>query len=252
MSQVAIRYEDHRGLIHTQALVGLRWAAKAGVNMSYDDMYQEASEAFVYAANGFDESKDFKFSAYYTMAAFSCFRKAIGIMSGVKHLNVTQREEIAARRLENQQLQAAGKPQLYDCNFGIRSVSFADIAGGGDDEWSEPFESTIASEDKTPEQIVTERESFIHHAAKLSPMAQQVLVWLRDPPAEMRQELNAQLAHIDAFGPQPNMKVDTVSGESIKDVMNFLKLMTGMSRNEVAAVKTELSKFIDELEKGDE
>ncbi|UUZ75403.1 hypothetical protein LP414_27185 [Polaromonas sp. P1(28)-13] len=85
------KFEDHIGIIHMQAKFGLKWAHGAGVRMDYDDMFQEASLAFLAAAKGYDPETGLKFSTYFTKVAFSQFRQTIGVMTGVKNLNTTQR-----------------------------------------------------------------------------------------------------------------------------------------------------------------
>ncbi|MEJ7805262.1 MAG: hypothetical protein WKG03_05000, partial [Telluria sp.] len=92
----ALRFQDNVGLIHLQAKKGFKWADGAHSNLTYEDMYQVASIAFCIAAEGFNPDLGHKFSTYYSMVAFSEFRKEIGIMTGVKKLDQAQRDEIEA------------------------------------------------------------------------------------------------------------------------------------------------------------
>lgn len=246
--QAAISFEENVGLVHLQAKNGFKWAAGAGTGLSYEDMFQEASEAFLIAAAGFNPDAGVKFSAYYTQVAFSQFRKAIGIETGVKNLNPTQREEIAARKAENKRRASAALPQLPDMHYGISPVSFTDL-GSHDEEGAAPFEQSLASDAMTPEEAFEIKQAWAHVSASLSPLAQLVVEWLKNPPPALMEELRKQEAHADhrvELGMRS--KAALRDGVSIASVSRFLQLVSGVSKTDLILVEDELMRAVKRIE----
>jgi hypothetical protein len=248
MAHAPQRFEDHQGIIHMQAKFGLKWATMNGLAMEYEDMYQEACLAFVQAAQGYDPDTGLKFSAYFTKVAFSQFRKTIGIMTGVKNLNSDQRSAIAERKQENKRRAAAGEQQLEECKWGIRPSYFSHIAKFDD---GDPFEESIDSGCMSPEQLLEAKQEVERVTANLSPLAQLVVEWLRDPPPELMRELNGQMAFADRCvevgtrGPQGLRK-----GLCVENVGKFLQMVGApVSKSELALVEQELRDMVKALEK---
>lgn len=243
----SLRFEDNIGLVHLQAKFGHKWAMSAGAtSLDYQDLFQEASLAFLNAAEGFDPDKDVKFSAYYTKAAYSQFRKAIGMQTGVKNLNADQRGQIADRREENRRRGAAALPPLDDMNFGLRPVSMSEL--GYED--GDPFEDTLDSEVATPEQILERRQCFEQATANLSPLAQLMVDWLMEPPPEFADEIRAQQEHVEVRTKLGlRSPVAMRKGECIDNIGRFLQLVyPQLKEGQIALAKAELMAMIKQIE----
>lgn len=233
-----IKFEDHIGLVHMQAMFGYKWATGAGANMDYDDMYQEASLAFMAAANGYDPDTGLKFSAYYTKVAFSHFRQSIGVMTGVKNLNLTQRGEILDRKNENKRRAAAGERQLNERKYGLRPTSFSDMTSP--DEENRNFEDTLASDAMTPEQALEFKQN-IHESIKgLSPLAQLVTQWLCEPPEALLKELSCQRAHAEVCKGQGVRHRAPREGVTLDSIGKFLHKVKNVPEGDLIMVRKEL------------
>jgi hypothetical protein len=241
-----INFEENIGLVHLQAKQGYRWAQGAGVAMDYDDMFQEASVAFVLAAEGYKPETGLKFSTYFSQVAFSQFRKTIGVMTGVKNLNPTQRAEIADRKAENKRRAAAAQAPLLDCNYGLSPVAFSHIGVGDDDAFS--FEETLESEAASPEQLLEYRQTWEETTARLSPLAKVMVEWLRDPPPELLKELQSQMAHADQRNAHGLRVYGLRDGLSIANIGKFLKLVSNVTDGELALAKVELEQVVKRIE----
>jgi len=241
VNKAQIDFKDNIGLVHTQAKFGYKWAQGAGLSLDYEDMFQEASLAFVLAVEGYDPDSGLKFSTYYTKAAFSQFRKAIGVMSGVKNLNDTQRAEIERRKSENKRRAAAAEPPLDDCNYGLRPVMFSHI--GSSDEEGSAFEESIDSEVMSPEQILEFKQLWQQATADLSPLAALIVEWLRDPPPELMRELHCQMLHADHLNEIGGRAYGLRNGLTVNNVGKFLQLVSDVKEEELLTVKAELDKL---------
>jgi hypothetical protein len=247
MNQPAVKFEDHVGLIHQQAKNGLRWATGAGAGLDYDDMFQIASVAFLQAAEKYDPTTGFKFSAYYTQAAFSEFRREIGIMTGVKNLNAGQRAEIQERREENAQRRAAGKPELPEMNYGLRAVAFGDLPRL-DDESHSSYEDNLPCDGMTPEEKVEFAQVWAEVTADLSPMAALMVEWLRDPPEQLLAEIAAQGAHSELAEAAGVRVTGLHDGVSIAAIVDFLRMVSDVKEGELTRAKSELRKVVTRIE----
>ncbi|MDY7537525.1 hypothetical protein QN372_00020 [Undibacterium sp. RTI2.1] len=244
-----IEFKDHVGLVHLQAKKGFKWADGAKSGLTYDDMFQEASVAFVMAKEGFNPDLGIKFSAYFSQVAFSHFRRAIGQMTGVKNLNPEQKQEIEALKEENQRRAAAALPPLMGCNYGIKSTNFSEI--GAEDESFEGFESTIDSGMDTPEQILEFHQIVEQSIERLSPIAQLIVEWLRDPPAQLIAELDCQIAHADQMEETGSSQAAWRfrEGLSISKVGNFLQMLGDIPRGKLVLAENELLNVVTDIEK---
>jgi|GEM_PF-2943809 len=233
-----ISFAEHVGLVHLQAKQGFRWAHGAGLAMDYEDMFQEAALAFMLAAEGFDPNAGVKFSAYYTQVAFSQFRKTIGVMTGVKNLNPTQRKEIADRKAENARRRAAAERELPECNYGLSPVAFSHI--GVDGEGERNFEESLVSEAASPEQLLEFKQEWETAVENLSPLAALIIEWLRDPPEELLRELHCQMAHADERNARGLRAVGLRDGLTVANIGKFLKLTSNVTDRELMMAKAEL------------
>lgn len=77
-------FKKNLGLVHGQARRGFAWAQLAQAPFSYEDMFQEASLAFVLAWRGFDPDAGVGFPAYYARVAHGQLRQAIGRMTDIE------------------------------------------------------------------------------------------------------------------------------------------------------------------------
>lgn len=235
----AIRFEDHIGLVRLQARQGYKWACGAGLLLSFDDMYQEASVAFLLAAKGFDPDKGVKFSAYYTMAAFSQFRKLIGIMSGVKNLNPAQRKAIADRKAENELLAAVGGCALPATAFGLRPKLFSEMDG---DYESANFEESLVSDALSPESILENRQERQDALRRLKPLSRLIVEWLQDPPEALIRELTCQTAHRERFDAASIKPAMLQEGITVKDIGRFMQMVDpSLTNEELREVDLELT-----------
>jgi DNA-directed RNA polymerase sigma subunit (sigma70/sigma32) len=243
-----ISFKENVGLVHRQAKFGLAWASQAGVSMNYDDMFQEASVAFVLATNGYDPTLDLKFSTYYTKVAFSQIRRTLAVMSGVKNLNPTQRKEIADRKEENKILASKGLPELPAFKYGINPIMFSSMDGDTEDGEGSTFEQSIASDSMTPEEILEHKQSVNDGIDNLSPLARLMLDWLTDPPQEMLDELNKREAYENRcveIGEKAHANVP--DGITFSAVSNFISLVSNTSRKKILSARTELLAMSESL-----
>lgn len=242
-----IKFEDHVGLVHLQAKRGFKWADGAKSGLTYDDMFQEASYAFVVAANGFNPDMGLKFSAYYTQVAFSMFRKAVGQMTGVKNLNATQRQEIENQAAENERRAALALPPVDNNVYGIRTTNFSEL-GSNDD--GEGIDAVLDSGVMTPEEIVEFRQEVKHCLSKLSPVAQLIVEWLQDPPQQLLDEINSQMAYADKMEELGKGKGAWRwrEGLCISNVAQFLRMLGDIPKSELALAERELMNVMNEIE----
>jgi len=242
-----LSFKENIGLVHFHAKRGFARAQQAGVPLSYDDMFQEASMAFVMAARGFDPEAGVKFSAYYTRAAHSHFSKAIGKFTGVKRLTDEMKVEIAERDEENARRRAAAEPELPSLHYAIASRNFSDMEAAGD-EGGDPFESSIASNSQSPEEIIETKQLMDRAMANLSPLANLMVDWLRDPPPELVSELRSQRAHAavaDEVGVHARAMKE---GLSLITVKKFLTMLGGATERELSMAECELRNAVKYIE----
>jgi hypothetical protein len=240
-------FKENIGLVHFHAKRGFARAQQAGVPLSYDDMFQEASMAFVMAARGFDPEAGVKFSAYYTRAAHSHFSKAIGRFTGVKRLTDEMKVEIAERDEENACRRAAAEPELPSRHYAIASRNFSDLEGQGD-EAGDPFEALIASEYQSPEEIIETKQLMDRAMASLSPLANLMVDWLRDPPPELVSELRSQRAHA-AVAEEVGVHARAMKeGLSLVTVKKFLTMLGGATERELSMAECELRNAVKYIE----
>ena len=237
-----IEFKDNIGLVHLVTRKCYGWAQALGVPMDYEDVFQEASMAFVTAARSYDPTVGTKFSAYFSRAAFNQVRKAIGQMTGVKQLDEAQRENLRALKEENELRAASGEKQLSTYS-GLRMVSISDL----ETEEGENLYDVIASDAATPEEICSARQDWDEASKDLSPLARLMADWLRDPPEELLREVEGQRAHYELRKSGGQGRGQHIPGISMECVGNFMQLVVGIRREEVMLAESELLKAAKSL-----
>jgi len=245
--QPAISFQENVGLVHLQAKKAFKWASGANTGMTYEDCFQEASLAFVLAAQGYDPDAGVKFSAYYTQVAFSQFHKAIGRMTGVKRLSPDMREEIEARKAENERRAAQALPPLPDINYSLPTENFSTMSAMGE-EGGDPFEASLASETQSPEDIVAFNQLWQQATANLSPLAKLMVEWLRDPPPELLKELDCQIAYAEEAAACGRRAYGMRDGISINNVSKFIGMIGDVSKRELTLAEAELMEVVKRIE----
>lgn len=242
----SLKYEDNIGLVHFQAKRGFAWAMKTGTLLDYEDMFQEASMAFIAAADGYNPDCGVKFSAYYTRVAFSYFQKAVGIMTGVKSLSDKKRAKIQERQEENERRAAIALPRLPDINFNPPAIPFSeltvDMGAGGELDFVS-FESTLMSDSLSPEEQLELREQAAYVMLDLSPLARLIIEWLTDPPEELLVELRAQAAHAEVCrSVGVRSRKGATDGVTIESISKFLKLVNEVPDEMLIPATAELNR----------
>jgi RNA polymerase sigma factor (sigma-70 family) len=244
----SLDYQANIGLVHFHAKRGFARAQQAGVPLTYEDMFQEASLAFVLSQRGFDPEAGVKFSAYFTRAAHTQFTKAIGKFTGIKRLNDTMKEEIAERDTENARRRARAEKELPSMRYDVVASNFSDIVAHRESDDGESFEQSLMADCQSPEEIVETKQLMEQAMADLSPLASLILDWLRDPPEAMLAELESQRAHA-AVAEEAGVSVRGLDdGISLKNVRKFLTLMGEVTERELVLAEAELRRAVKQIE----
>lgn len=156
-------YAENSGLIHTVAQKGYGRLQGIGASMPYEDLVQDLSVTFIKAFDQFDPEQG-KFSTYFMRSAFNELNKI------------------------------AADFEIERCELGIRSVEEMSHASDSDD--ANVLEA-IAGDSLTPEQLMVNRSAVEHLARILSPLAQEIAIWIIYPPEFIGTELIAHQAHVD-------------------------------------------------------
>ena len=165
-------------------------------------------------------------------------------MSGVKNINPNERKLIESRKEENKVLLAEGKAKKPATILGIRTINFSAFAT----EDGDVFEESLVSDMSTPEEIFRRKQALALVIGTLSPLAELVVDWLRNPPEELMREISCRKAHMTLrenagfrrTGPYPSVNLDMV--------FDFLKTIGDVSTDEIKAVKAELKIMTDAYE----
>ena len=183
-------YKENIGLIHLITRKCMGWVMALGVQLDYEDVMQEVSLAFVTASRQYDPSTGIKFSAYLTRAAYNQIRKTVGVMTGAKRLNDTEKQLLARLQDENKELVAAGR-ETKSTYFGLAVVAIEDMVS---EENPNPVDM-FAAVGKSPELIASETQEWENALSQLSPMANVLAGLLKEPPAALLSELQSQYEH---------------------------------------------------------
>lgn len=180
-------YKENIGLIHLITRKCMGWVMALGVQLDYEDVMQEVSLAFVTASRQYDPATGIRFSAYLTRAAYNQIRKTVGVMTGAKRLNDTEKQLLARLQEENKELVAAGR-ETKSTYFGLSVVAIEDMVS---EENPNPIDM-FAAAGKNPEVIASETQEWENAVSQLSPLALLLADMLKEPPAALLSELQSQ------------------------------------------------------------
>lgn len=244
-----IDFKENVGLVHMQAMQGLKMAANASCHLyEYQDFFQEASLAFLLAEEKFDETRGFRFSTYFTMVAQNQFKKMIGQATGVKSVNEKEKQAIDDVTAENKRRAAAAEKQLPSISMGLRPVLFSEVRKTF--EGQDDFEQRIPSNVPTPEEQLEFAQSYQLAYAKLSGLSKTFVDWLQEPPPELLREVTGQMAHFDLCSDKgvARMPRGLRSGLSIDSIAKFMiKIGVPLEKADIARVKRELEAMAEEV-----
>ncbi|CAG9229077.1 hypothetical protein [Burkholderia vietnamiensis] len=161
-------YTDNVGLLHTFAKKGFGRLAEAGVSVTYEDVYQQMSESLVRCIATFDESKGWKFAAYFGQSCWNNFNRW------------------AERMIEERM------------RLGL--VSTEALAGDGleEDDGGDAYEFIAHDEedDDTPESLLERRQSRLKNIAMLSPNAKRAVSLLLHQTPEFMEFFDSTCARM--------------------------------------------------------
>lgn len=194
MLPISEYYDKNKGLVHAVSKKGYARFQSAGVAMDYEDVFQEMSVVFLKAYEGFDESKGFKFTTYYYMAAQN------------KMNNWAQ--SLIAERLQH----------------GVFSIEEMSTRSDGEES---SMEEVLMVDPTTPEGYYKCKEFLIHVEQKLSPLAGLILNWTLNPPPELLDQLRKADAHAE-YGRSVGIEVRNMARLSPRYVGKFLNILAGV------------------------
>jgi len=198
-------YKANVGLVHTVSRKGYTRLVKARVTIDYEDVFQEMSMVFLKACDGFDESRGFKFSTYFFMAAYN--------------------------RLNN------WAQALIDDRMRYTSVDEMNDTG---ENYS--LEEVLWQDHDTPEGHYAVTQMIEHIAKTLSPLASLILTWTISPPKQIVAEIDK--ARINAeFGRTLGYNTRSMVQLSPRYVANFLRMISDASQYEINSALKEIDKL---------
>lgn len=208
MTPSAEFYNANVGLVHTIARRGHKRLVSANVGIDYEDVFQEMSLVFVKAMNGFDESKGFKFSTYFFMAAYHRLNAWAG--------------DIIEERLKH----------------GV--VSIEELSESNHEEFS--LDEILLADHDTPEAHYRVKQLLEHIVRSLSPLAGLILTWSIAPPPEImdavrKAQLQAEFARSKGYDARCMVKV------SPRYVANFLQMVSDASGFELERALKEIDRL---------
>jgi RNA polymerase sigma factor (sigma-70 family) len=203
-------YTTHVGLVHYAARKGYGRLVAMGAPVDYDDLVQELSVVFVKAFDGFSEECGYKFSSYYTRAAYNQINKIA--------------EKVKEERVDN----------------GVRSVEemahrYSSATGTDIDDFD-----ILTCSRQTPESELSTSQSLSRMLSNLSPLASLIARWLIDPPKELEREFEACVAHV-GLTRQAGQQKRARQTIDMSFICNFLVLL-GVSEASVSKARFELKK----------
>lgn len=228
-------YKENIGLIHLITRKCLGWVMALGVQLDYEDVFQEVSLAFVTASRQYDPSTGIKFSAYLTRAAYNQIRKTVGVLTGAKRLNDKEKQLLARLTDENKELVAAGR-ETKSTFFGLSVVSIEDMAGEDDQNPIDMF----ATAGKSPEVIASETQEWENAVSQLSPLALLLADMLKEPPAALLSELQSQFEFEKIAVERKQMAKATRPFVTLKAVSGFVAKISDVTPAELLKAEAEL------------
>lgn len=199
-------YKANVGLVHSVSRKGFARLTAAKVGIDYEDVFQEMSMVFLKAYQGFDQSRGFKFSTYYYMAAYN-------------RLNAWATDMIDER-----------------VKHGVVSIDELNEAGGEEMSLSE----TLLVDDTTPEDNVRAMQLLTHIKNKLSPLAGLILQWSIEPPPEVVQQIQAAQMNAD-YGRSRGLNSRCMAKPSPRYIAGFIRMISDVSAYEAERALKEIA-----------
>lgn len=203
-------YKENIGLIHVVASKGMSRLQAVGSSLTFDDLVQELSAVFVKAYDLFDESQNFKFSTYFTIAARNALNKLV--------------KEVQTERMEHK----------------VRSFEELNVANGDDDDRN--ILDTIPSDSLTPQDVLERKQAVASLSKRLSPLALTIVKWVIEPPEFLNREYDAYGAHIKYAQSQgaKNRKMEY----SPRFVVNVLEKTGQIEPAQLRSALSEINRFV--------
>lgn len=208
MTPSAEFYQANVGLVHTVARKGFGRLTSAGVGIDYEDVFQEMSLVFLKAMEGFDESKGFKFSTYFYMAAYNRLNAWAG--------------DMIEERLKH----------------GV--VSVEELADNPDEDYS--LDEILFVDSATPEEQYRVTEFLEHIVRELSPLAGLILAWSVAPPPEILD--GVRKARLQAeYARSKGVNARCMTQISPRYVASFVQMISDASGYELENALQEISQL---------
>lgn len=209
-------YADNVGLIHTVARKGFGRLSGIGASVDYDDLFQELSEVFIKAYDGFDEDGS-KFSTYFTVAAG---HKINQIAEGYE----LDRMGVKTTRFKSDETcPKTGKKKWKARKDKIHggAVSVEEMASWSEEGDSGSVIESIDSGTATPEQLCQAQQELNVMLANLSPLAAKIVEMTLNPPEFIERELEAVEAHVEYARSNgfPRRNTASISVSFVADVL---------------------------------
>lgn len=198
-------YSDNVGLIHVVAAKAHRRVLAVGGAYDYNDLYQDLTEVFIKSYDQFNDNLGWKFSTYFTAAAYNRVNRVVG--------------KIVAERVDHK----------------VKSTQ--EIASRGEDG-SEIFDLEDASQN--PEAAAASSEMIELMLDSLSPLAQEIISLTIDPPDFMERELDASIAH-SAISREQGGKLRSGQSITVQFVCSVLDKTNMIPAGQLRAARREIN-----------
>jgi hypothetical protein len=165
MGKSALKFEDYTGLVNWASWRVVARAARSGIKVEQQDIYQELAIVWVNCSKGFDPDHGVKFSTYFVRAAFHEYRRIVNRLAGPN-----ARETVSMDR-------------------GPSAHPFRD---DGDN-----MDFVLADHEADNPETRAIRDSEVEEALDASPLLRRLSEVCLDPDEEMQRELAALKAQVD-------------------------------------------------------
>lgn len=228
-------YADNVGLIHTVARKGFGRLQGIGASVDYDDLFQELSEVFIKAYDGFDEDNS-KFSTYFTVAAGHKINQlAEGFELDRMGVKTTRYLSDEINPKNGKKKWKARKDKIHGGAVSVEEMS--SWSEGGEDGGS--VIETIDSGTATPEQLCQAQQELNNLMADLSPLAAKIVEMTLNPPPFIEEELAAIEAHVEYARSNGFARRNTAS-ISVSFVADVLEKTSGLPALTIRTAKREI------------
>lgn len=220
---------------------------KVGVAMQFADLEQEMVIQMLKTIEHFDESAGFKFSTLYYKIALTNFNREIDTIiqrekplfridscvgrdgEGVNLEEVLDLGQILSEDMVAQFLEEEEDTSAWD------EVDIWALDNSSDVCINDPFEA-LAREQEAKQRI-----------KNLSPLSQQILEWMNEPPKQLLKELRCVEAK-KKYAREMGLRVEASSSDISFDMVSRVLVDTGaFSKDEFASAKREIRRLAGEL-----